>query len=147
VLGPATEDEMVLEFLRAERKNVPTWARELVDNPNRDNASENERRRQLLSRRGYPQRDYLFKNFPSDVAWHRAELTVPELVSVRYMDRDQTWLTFSEGTRSIAHGITRLGKLSFPGDPSPDIYRIAAAVEEGRSFPDLILCWTPGRGS
>ena len=134
---------MVLEFLRAERDTIPAWGREIVDNANVEDASENDLRKQLLARRGYPQREALFTHFPPDVASHHAELTVPDLASVRYMDRDQTWLSFSEGTRSIPHGVSRLGKLSFRGDPSPDIYRIAAAVEEGRSFPDLILVGPP----
>jgi hypothetical protein len=33
VLDPATEDEMVLEFLRAEIANVPEWARSIVNHP------------------------------------------------------------------------------------------------------------------
>jgi hypothetical protein len=147
ILGRATEDEMVLEFLRAEIENVPEWTRYVIEAPNLNDETENERRRCLLSNRGYGWNQFPFRDFPANVSWHHATLTVGELSSVRYMNREPTWCRFSEGTRSIPHGVRNIGKGLFPDDPKADpsavISRIASGVEQERSFPELILVGTP----
>jgi hypothetical protein len=143
VLRSATEDEMVLEFLRAEIENVPEWARSIVDRPNLEDESENERRRCLLTGRGFGWDMFLFRGFPSGVAWFDTTLTVDELSCVKYIDHDETWRRMSGGARSIPEALPNIGNQLFldnpNADPSAVILGIASAVEEGRSFPKLIL--------
>jgi hypothetical protein len=114
LLEPATEDEMVLAFLQAEIANIPEWARCIIDEPDLEDESQNERRRCLLSSRGYGWGMFLFQAFPADVVWHRAALIVSELGAAKYLAREPTWNTFSGGTRLVADGASKVGKLTLP---------------------------------
>jgi hypothetical protein len=61
LLETATEDEMVLAFLQAEIVNIPEWARCVIDEPDLEDESQDERRRCLLSSRGYGWGMFLFQ--------------------------------------------------------------------------------------
>ena len=87
-LLPATEDEMIASFLRAEfdpsshwsdciKKGLAAFDAEplLIDAPNLKDPRENDLRKEILnSYRGYKVRQGQFDGFPEEVTWHRVEL-------------------------------------------------------------------------
>jgi hypothetical protein len=91
----------------------------------------------------------LFEGFPNDLDWHRVRLTIEELGAVKYMNYPR-WKTLSGDTRRVADGAENVGK-GWPGgpadtDPSQSIRDIAAKLEKGESFAELILVGEPGAG-
>jgi hypothetical protein len=98
-LGPATEDDMVVAFLRGEMNSSRRitialrqqgLTRRLIDEPNSANAEENNVRKQLLAFRGYEQREALFTGFPLDASWRRVVLEAHDLQLLRYANY-HTW--------------------------------------------------------
>jgi hypothetical protein len=87
--GPATENDMVVAFLRAEidssryDDHIKTplaqggSERRLIDEPNLADPAENALRKQLLTFRGYEARTALFAGFPADATWRRVTLEAP----------------------------------------------------------------------
>ena len=81
VVGPSSEEEMILAFLKVEfyspRFKVPVRQllgneANLVHRPRLDDPAENERRKQILSAyRGFGRDQYLFPGFPVQVEWTR----------------------------------------------------------------------------
>jgi hypothetical protein len=152
LLGPSTEDEMILAFLRAEiespqyQGNILRFsdARALVDQADPESEQENAARRALLgSYRGYAWA--LFEGFPNDLVWRHVRLTVDELGGASYANYP-TWLILTAGTRLIADGARNVGKgwpCGVHKDPSPSILGIAAKLEKGESFPELIFVSEP----
>jgi hypothetical protein len=155
VIGPATEDDMVLAFLRAEvnssRFSGPLLAalaelrldRSVLDKADLTDAEDNASRRQVLERcRGYRRNAGVFGGFPEDVSWAWAALTPAELADVRYIHWDY-WLEVSGGSRRPADAIARMrAQWDVPGD---DIREIAEGVAEG-SLPHEIIVVGPPAG-
>jgi hypothetical protein len=154
LLEPSTEDEMILAFLRAEIESpdyqdrilqVP-GARALVDQADPPSEQENADRRWLLGfSRGYPG-SALFLGFPTGITWFRTRLMIGELGTARYMDYPR-WVVLSKGTRLVADGAKNVD-MEWPPDasdkdPSPTIKAIAARVENGEAFPELIFVGEP----
>jgi hypothetical protein len=87
-IAAATEDQVVLAFLRAEQyssrygqavRDAIAGRPELLAEPNLSNESENELRRQALAYRGYGQNVALFAGFPADVSWSSVRLPREEV--------------------------------------------------------------------
>jgi hypothetical protein len=88
------EPEVVLAFLRAERHSGLTgWCIEeqlgnswgLLETPNLSDARENARRAAALERcRGYPNVNYIFRGFPTDIEWWDVALSVAEVGLLLY---------------------------------------------------------------
>ncbi len=71
----------------------------IVTEPNLDDDTENQLRRQLLTaHRGYGTDSGLFNGFPREVAWAWMGVTPAELASVCYIDYDY-WVELSGGSR------------------------------------------------
>ena len=147
--GPATEDEMVLAFLRAEidssrfddfvKQGLAQMGltRRLIAEPNVVDAVENSARKALLdSFRGYERRNLLFLGFPLDVAWRRVALEDDDFRALRYANHP-TWCQLSDGTRLVSTGAQNFGQR--PDDP--DLYQINGILEalrHGVHFAELI---------
>jgi len=147
-VGLASENEMVLAFLRAEVDSsrydemVTTtlfrlgFTRKVIDEPDLTDEAENSARKQLLAFRGYERREALFTGFPVDVIWRRVALQPADLQTLRYANY-RTWVELSDETRLVS-----VGARNFRQRPdSPDTYQIngiAAALRGGGSFPALI---------
>src|SRR5882724_2531277 len=146
--GPATEDEMVLAFLRAEidasrygdiikqRLVLDGLERRIIDEPNLADAEENDARKELLSFRGYKRRELLFTGFPLDATWRRVVLERRDFQTLRYA-KDKTWIDLSDGTRLVAVGARNFLQRA----DNPDTYQIKGIVEalrNGFRFPELI---------
>jgi hypothetical protein len=159
VLGPATEDDMVLAFLRGEIESSRFAAdvlaalagrgldRALVDRADLNDSEDNLRRREVLEVHRGPRRGPgagVFGGFPDDVSWSWAALTPAELADVRYIHWDY-WLEVSGGTRRPADAIARMRRVwDVPGD---DVREIADAVAAGAMPPEIVVVGRPpGRG-
>ncbi len=152
--GPATEDEMIAAFLRAEidssrygdncvRAGLAALGleRRLIDVPNMTDSAENGVRRQLIGYRGYEAREALFAGFPRDVTWRRVELETGDFETMRYINDTVTttphWANLSDGTRLVSAGARNLRQR--PADPdTQQIGAIAQALRNGVYFPPLI---------
>jgi len=147
-LGAATENDMVAAFLRAEINSSrfdefltsalarTGFTRQLIDQPNLEDAAENWARKQLLDFRGYRNREALFTGFPHDAVWRRVVLEEKDLQALRYANYP-TWKELSKSTRLVA-----IGAQNFRQQPdSPETYHINGIVEalrNGTRFPELI---------
>jgi hypothetical protein len=157
IIRPATEDEMVLAFLRAERDSsrygsnlkapndpaVDIYVRKLILNPNLASDQENRQRRQLLGNyRGY-NTSALFLGHPLDVEWHLARLTIDELRTAKYANH-ATWLNLSGGTRVIEEGARNVDSIDLPENTNAVIRKIAVDFADHKSFAELIFLAEPG---
>jgi hypothetical protein len=153
-IGPATEDEMVIAFLRAEvdssrygdiiRRSLTQFGLErgLIDEPNLADAAENAIRKQLLAFRGYEARTALFTGFPRDASWRRVTLEVPDFETIRYANYP-TWVTLSDDTRLVSVGARNF--LQRPSDvATQQIAAIAEDIRKGKRFPELIAAEPDG---
>jgi hypothetical protein len=153
ILRPATEDEVVAAFLRAELDSgrYGEVVRKLLERdgvdadvlarPDLTDPAANRYRSGLLDEyRGFEQRIGLFGGFPEGVDWHRAALTPHEVLAILYIDWDW-WLKISGGTRRPRDAADRIRRGEVPG----------STVEEHRMLfdapqPELIVVTTPDRG-
>jgi hypothetical protein len=145
VVGPATEDEMILAFLRAEVQSPRFGERarhslghdlSLVDNPRLDDASQNLARKNALSAyRGYGKDAWLFAGFPKDAEWHHVRLTPKDLGELHYA-RCQPWLDMSSGTLEVCIGAANVARFAEIND---NVAAIERGLASGRTFPELIL--------
>jgi hypothetical protein len=126
--APSSVDEMVAPFLRAEidadRSSVGSylaahkWPESLVWDPDTTDLVDNGRRAELLAEhRGWLRNAFLFRGFPPDVAWHRAELDPADVGQVLGANV-QTWRLLSGGTRRFADAAAaaRTGHVSLDSD-------------------------------
>jgi hypothetical protein len=124
-LGPATEHEMILAFLKAEVDSsryhdfIKSWLEclapqgftrdQLIDRPDLSNNRHNQARLWILQKfRGYRADRKLFKGFPLDAVWRCVALEQHELHRLRYAN-EPSWLAFSGNTREPAQGAANLG--------------------------------------
>jgi hypothetical protein len=135
VVGPSSEDEMVLAFLQAE-VDSPRFGRSarkalrdmnLVSNPRLDEPRENARRRTALQRyRGFGSNDWLFRGFPAgEATWQRVRLTRDDLGGLLY-GKAPEWVLLSRGSRLVSDGAEHVGVDAVP--TSPEIAASAAAA-------------------
>jgi hypothetical protein len=138
VVAPATEDDMVAGFLRAEvgsqRFGPQVLAalahegldRSVLQRPDTtDSAADAARRRVLAAYRGYPDRE-VFTDLPADTVWQWVALTRRELPGVRYLDWTTGWrsprVRAAQSMRSRASGTARTAA-SWPPRSPPDSCR------------------------
>jgi hypothetical protein len=155
VIGPATEDDMVLSFLRAEVESsrfsgdlLAALAslgldRTLVDRADPRDVEANLSRRRVLEQYRGPRRGPgagIFGGFPDDISWSWAMLTPEELGEVRYIHWDY-WLEVSGGTRRPADAIARMrGEWDAQGD---DVREIADALGRGVMPHEIVVVGPP----
>lgn len=103
-----TEDVAIAEFLKSEFHSPAFGAyqstlRDIVLNPNYDDAAENAKRRALLFIRHF----HLWREMPTDTVWYEVEITAEDLENVRMFPRAQ-WRKVADGryaSLEIAEGI------------------------------------------
>ncbi|HUG41504.1 MAG TPA: hypothetical protein VMM12_13535 [Longimicrobiales bacterium] len=152
-LGPLTEAEAVLEFLRGEAgsprfraKLAPSlealggdWS--LIEAGDPADAAQARLRRDLLwAYRGPSGPAPLLEGFPADVAWERVGLTPEELLEVRYT-RYPYWMELSGGTRSPLRAAERIraGVQPVPGPATSTFTQLAELLCQGLRPPPPIL--------
>ena len=117
--GPASENEVVLAFLRAEidspkpdvqgcyARSLERWGLDrvnLIDNADLNDEEANHNRVAVLDEcRGFGRRIALFQGFPTDTKWRRVVIEPSDfhrLKCIRIKD-DTQWRTLTKGTRLI----------------------------------------------
>jgi hypothetical protein len=147
--GPATADDVVLAFVRAEvdssrfgdcyrrfLANSRLSRSELIERADVTNPAQNEARAQLLQAcRGYPNR-LVFRGFPADIEWRRADIEHSELERLRYANYAD-WTALSGGTRRVVDAVGNVDGSSDMKRVEP-IKGIAKRLREGYRFAELI---------
>ncbi|HXM42304.1 MAG TPA: hypothetical protein VN924_13710 [Bryobacteraceae bacterium] len=121
-LGPATEDEMVFAFVRAEidsHRHRDLYSdclaqigcgRDLIDGADLADAAQNAARKELLTlARGYGNKEYLFIGFPSDARWRRVRVELHDFDTLRCANFP-TWTALSDGTRLVSVAAQNVGR-------------------------------------
>jgi hypothetical protein len=155
VLGPATEDDMVLAFLRAEIESsrfadgvLAALAgmgldRALVDQADLGDVDANLSRRRVLEVYRGPRHGSdagVFGGLPDDISWSWVALTPAELADVRYIHWAY-WLEVSGGTRRPVDAIARMRhEWDAPGD---DVRKIADALARGSMPTEMVFVGLP----
>jgi hypothetical protein len=148
-LGPASNDEMILSFIRAEidsRRWGPRYAAalsergfdrsSLIDRPDLKDSDANRNREILLGDvRGYGRNQLLFAKFPMDTKWRRASLGPTEFEGLRYIGNDSFWRDLTAGSRSVEDGAK-----NYKGSPiADDVDSVVHEISRETSIPELIL--------
>ena len=155
LIGPATEHEMVLAFLKAEidspryeqvyqqKLSALGFSRtQLIESADLHDDQQNVERIKLLGEvRGYGVNSYLFHGFPNDVVWQRVRLDQPELERLKYA-KHQAWITLSKATRLVRDGARNIDTIQVRdpvgGTVNGNIKAVAVAVKNGQNYPELI---------
>jgi hypothetical protein len=148
-MGPASNDEMVLSFLRAEIDS-PAWGphhmavlnqmgadrSSLIDNADLTDADANRVRAIALGPvRGYGRGVSLFRGFPADTTWRRIQLEPSEFHRLKYINC-KPFPELTDGTRSVEVGARNYRR---DGGLAPRVDDLVKAIERGVSMQELIL--------
>jgi len=148
----ASEDEMVALFLRTEISAVRFRAallehleqaglpERVLTEPDLSSEAENRARKELLGRyRGYGREEGYLGDFPSDLRWEWAKLTLDELVRVKYIDYSY-WVELSGGSRLPSDAAPRIRAGIAPfGVSSEWALGFADVVAACADIPPMIL--------
>jgi hypothetical protein len=145
---PATVDEMVLAFLRADfhtpatdraplyiavLARIGTDAALLIDRGDLNDPQQNRNRRSILCEC----RGALFRGFPGDTVWRLVTVTPADVKRFMYANHLENWAAVSGGTRLVAKGAKNLD-----GEQNKvirgNVTGIAARLRRGERFPALI---------
>jgi hypothetical protein len=141
--GAASEDEMVLEFLRADMRS-PDWAtkyrksrywahrKALTDEHASPTDAVGNRARRDLLRKGRPG---LFRDFPARVEWRRCELSLEELKTTKYLAHCEKWERVSRSTREVGVGARHI---RLDQKTASKVVAIARRYRRGEALPALI---------
>jgi hypothetical protein len=152
-IGPASPDEMVLAFLRAEidspRFSTPEgWLlrdqlrqsgldpSSLADKADLTDPRANAKRAEIL--KWWTDPKHVFDGMPSNVSWRRDRLQPDEIGGLKYCQHP-TWLGLSGTSRLVADGAANICKVVAPDNVNTHVARVADRVRRGEKFPELIL--------
>jgi hypothetical protein len=153
-VGPSTEHEMVLAFIRAELDSARFGAhyqscfaqlkergvdrQMLVDAPSLLSAQQNAIRKEILKAvRGYGAGQFLFAGFPIDVTWRRVALGQADLPKLKYA-KCPPWVELSGGTRFVIEGAKHIGSDTPAEDAAVNIRAVAEDLKRGKRYAELI---------
>jgi hypothetical protein len=149
-IGEATEDEMVLAFLRAEihsnrfgghaRQGLRGDLSLVGPDARTDDPYQNARRRQALAYRGWGYFNIaLFNGFPQDAVWRRVALNRDDLGRLKYANAG-TWIVLSGESRILRDGAANVGVITpVPENADIHIREVVEEMRQGRTYPELIL--------
>jgi len=148
----ASEDEMILEFLKGEIKSERFQAnilevitilklnRDLIDKPDLNNVYDNKKRQDILGEfRGYGRSTLLFENYPSISRWIFAECSKEDIHNIRYINYSY-WNELSKHTSlpMVAAETIREG-IEVYGVSNDGSMQGVKFLENGGVFPPIIL--------
>jgi hypothetical protein len=121
-LGTASEDDVVLAFLRAEIDS-PKWGQNylrvlrdlhldrdcLIDAANLADSHAGVVRKDVLGAvRGYGRDEALFTGFPPNTTWRRVQVEPCDFHRLKCISKDEWWSKLTTGTRLIEEGARNL---------------------------------------
>jgi hypothetical protein len=150
-LGIATENEMVLAFLRAEADSprfgwqvLPGIEQQgfsrtqLLDSPDLNNAQQNEARRLVLRNyRGFGGNSALFRGFPAQVSWRRVAVE-PGDYNCLLVANYRPLVCQTQGTRRISRLAARVTAGEITCEIADNVKGIQDELMGGKKFPELI---------
>jgi hypothetical protein len=153
IVGPASEDDMVAAFVRAELDSTlfgpmahdaasALGIRESVlrDGDNRDPAVRDARRKVLAAYRGYTVGTALFTGFPRKVEWVWVTMSHTELQTVRYVnEREPSWTQHSGGTRVASDAARRALNGELPASFTKTLKEMAEGMKAGRAQEPMVF--------
>jgi len=155
-LRKASEAEMVLAFLRAERRGLnAAWVEHavaadpgLLDNPQLDDEAENARRVDVLQPfRGYKaspgEHPYIFAGFPTDVEWWEGLQSRDDIEDLYYGREQWSEVTAAHG-RQVRNVAPLVHELASPTRET--VAAIEEAIRAGEDLEPLIVCSTGPEG-
>ena len=152
ILRESSEDEMILEFLKAEYSSVRFsgtlaasmkrlgMTEKLITDADLCVDAENRQRQKLLGDfRGYGEERELFERFPKVSEWTLCRFSGNDLEHIRYIDYSY-WNELSKGTRKplVAAETIRHGTEIF-GVSNEGFLRAAEYIKNGGTFPKLFF--------
>lgn len=151
VLRRATEDEMLLAFLRGELRSRRFsgelkaallslgLTERIITAGDLRSAEENEHRKAVMAAfRGYPDRE-VFAEYPQGAAWYHVRFEERDLERIRYISYCY-WDELSNGTSSPLVGAETVKKGRTVCEvPNDNFLDAAKALAAGRTFDPIIL--------
>jgi hypothetical protein len=159
-LVPATDDQVILAWLQAERKsprfqnNVQADAAtlaaidEAAQNPDLTDQQQNDLRRQVIAgTRGFGHGTLLFTGLANDVVWRRAHVSIAEVGAMLYANNVVGWRTLAPTTLLVREGASNAGRVPADGgDTNMHILSIARDIchtDPVPQYPELICLRRP----
>lgn len=152
LLRKSSENEMLIEFLRAEYSserfsaliktelNKLGYDEKIILSADINNSVENAQRKKLMGEfRGYAINQELFENFPPVTDWSIYSFNTEDLEKIRYIDYDY-WNELSDGTHSplTAAKTIHNGKTVF-GESNDDFLKAAEFIKGGGAFHKMFF--------
>lgn len=152
ILRASSEDEMILEYLKAEYRSERfseqiekameklSLDESVILSADLNNAAENTARKSLLGEfRGYGQNRELFENFPDEIQWSLCNFVSRDLGSIRYIDYSY-WNELSQGTHSPLTAARNIQNgVEIYGQSNAGFVKAAEYIKDGGKFPRPIL--------
>ncbi|HEU5187320.1 MAG TPA: hypothetical protein VFT87_02335 [Candidatus Saccharimonadales bacterium] len=154
LLNPILESAMVAAFLKAEINSIRFSdelrkvmlrlgiAKSVVVSPDLEDEEQNKLRAQLLGDyRGYKQNRAIFKNFPDDLKWFKAEISREEIGDLRYIDYSY-WNELTNHTHLVKDAVKNIqnGKVVF--DVSNDRFlEVAEQIKQRNVDFEPMILW------
>lgn len=154
LLEQVTEPAMVAAFLKAEYQSerfsddLKLSMQKLgvkdtiITQPDLTDEHENRLRTQLLGDyRGYKQNKKIFKGFPDNLTWYRAEITRNEIGNLRYVDYSY-WNELTDNTHLVKSAVKNIeaGKIVF--NVSNDRFlAVAEKIRQGEHDFEPMILW------
>ena len=152
ILRTSSEDEMILEFLKAEYRSErfseqikKAMEKLLLDesiilSADLNNTDENIARKRLLGEfRGYGLNRELFENFPNEIQWSLCNFVSDDLNNIRYIDYSY-WNELSKGTHSpLEAAQTITNGIEIYEQSNAGFFKAAEFIKSGGKFPRPIL--------
>lgn len=152
ILGQSSEEEMIIEYLRAEisSKRFSDNVREamkrqglnerIVLSADLQSQEENEKRRELLGAvRGYGRDESMFERFPAVTDWKLCSFSQNDLEKIRYIHYSY-WSELSGGTHRPTDAAERIrGGVCVYGQSNEGFIRAASHIRNGGGFPTMFF--------
>ena len=152
ILCKSSEDEMILEFLKAESRSE-RFSEQLAESMKKlgmremllteadlSDERENAQRKKLLGEfRGYGENREMFERFPKVSEWNLCRFSGTDLERIRYIDYSY-WNELSAGTKKPLFAAETIGNgTEIFGVSNEGFLRVAEYIRGGGTFPKLFF--------
>lgn len=152
ILRQSSEEEMILEYLRAEvsserfsdsiqeeMKKLDLDEKILLSADLQSHEENRQRRKLLGSFRGYGRNQSMFERFPTVTDWKLCSFSQRDLEKIRYIDYSY-WNELSGGTHRPVDGARMIRKgVCIYGQSNEGFINAASYIEKGGTFPKMFF--------